>query len=209
MPSDVSVEIGHIYTPDYHKDVPTRLLEQAAKAREDGAMLLTLVDDVEATESLKLSQDSWRWQMFIDRSAESARENFGSQVYFESWFESKARKIREELVTMELPPGYKLSKTGDKMIVGDKRDKVRISLSGFGGVDDPTYTSCEVLELAWLEHRLGLANKAVSILPAVFVEQQKRVELLARLLPKFAGKSIETVFVNQVGAEQSRHQWSL
>lgn len=207
-----TIEIGHTYVPERLTDIlPERDndgqfqfadTEQAKELREladtvaPGAIRVALIDDVEARERQRKSQDSWRWAMFIGASLESV--SFGTQadiVELESRFESPGRRLTQEIKNMELPKDYRFSQDGKKLIVGSGKGREVISLEGFSEVEDPTYPSCQMLDLAWLQHRLTLAPHAVNVLPKSFKEQQKQVGLLADLFPDISGR-LTTQFID-------------
>ena len=81
---------------------------------------------------------------------------------------------------MSLPEGYRLSQDGRKLKLPKSSGTIR--LMGKDGVDDPTYPSCEILDLAWLQKRLGIASEAVTVLPRRYLPQQERVSVLADLV---------------------------
>lgn len=207
-----TIEIGHTYAPERFTDLMVgrdsrgqlqfKDKEHAKELREladtispDG-IRVALVDDVAAREKQKKSQDSWRWAMFIGATVESVR--FGTQADFvelESRFELPARRLTQEIKNMELSEDYRFSQDGKKLIVGSGKGREVISLEGFSGVEDPSYPSCQMLDLAWLQHRLTLAPYAINVLPRSFEEQQKQVGLLADLFPEAKSRFV-TEFID-------------
>lgn len=212
-----TVEIGHTYAPDrlgpfapeghegrrapgYDRvftDSPEAArLRALAQDIGDKSLVVALVDDVAVRERQRNSDDPWRWQAFIDASKASVVAATGAEIVeYESAFALRARDMVEEIRTMELPTDYRLSETGNKLIFGSGKTKVRIPLVGFGGVDDPTHPSCQMLDLAWLEHKLSLAPDAITVLPQGYEEQQEQVRLLADLFPQIDQHSIESRFI--------------
>ncbi len=207
-----SIEVGHIYAPHYvqtkeeirHTATVGRLAHSLTRT---GDTIVTLVDDVVPRNEQRKSQDSWRWQMFINRTHESVEKTLGSKVAFESTMEVMARKISEQLATVDLPEGVRWNEKRNKLIFGSGKSKQSVSIAGYSDIHDRTYPSCEVLELGWIEERLKDSEVIINILPQEFLDQQKRVELLAGLLPQFKDKQISTVLTNEAGDEMSIYHW--
>lgn len=203
---DYSVEIGHRYAPDrlaqlssaeeadfystalqrHFKDTPEAArLRRIADFFGHSAVRVALVDDIDLRQRQRKSADSWRWQMFHNTSIESVALGAGvdrQRVYKESEFEQSARALVAEIQSMELPEGYRLSQKGDKLKIGSGKELHTIALQGYPGVEDPTFPSCEVLDLAWLKKRLTLAPAAITVLPSTYAGQQERVDTLATLI---------------------------
>jgi len=205
--SNVTVEIGHSYAPDrlirfahadedgdfYSPELGRAFTdtEEAARLRRiaeycgESAIRVALVDDIAAKEKQKASEDPWRWQQFLNASYVGVK--YGTDVewnrlFHESDFEKAGRGIISQIQNMELPDGFRLSQDGRKLITGSGKDRFSIPLQGFKGVDDLSYPSCQVLDLAWLQKRLTIAPEAITVLPAGYDEQQRGVEILADLI---------------------------
>ena len=204
--SNITVEIGHSYAPDrlvrfaradedgdfYSPELDRSFTdtEEAARLRKiaeffgESAVRVALVDDIAAKEKQKKSVDEWRWQAFLNASYAGVKYGTGvewNKLFKESDFEQSGRDLVTQIQAMELPVGYRLSQDGRKLITGSGKDRFSILLQGFKGVDDPSYPSCQVLDLAWLQKRLTLAPEAITVLPSDYEEQQRGVEILADL----------------------------
>ena len=114
-----TVEIGHTYSPErriplapvgegnFWSDALGREFSDSSKAKElrnlvgqhlgmTGIKVVALVDDCEARQRQKQknSVDSWRWQAFINASAESVRLGTGAElVQLESALEAGGRTL--------------------------------------------------------------------------------------------------------------------
>lgn len=223
--SNVTVEIGHTYAPDrlvrfargdeggdfYSPELDRTFTdtEEAARLRKiadyfgESAVRVALVDDIAAKEAQKKSAgNSWRWQQFLNASYEGVKFGAGverSRLFHESDFEQAGRDIVSQIQAMELPEGYRLSQDGRKLITGSGKDRFSIPLQGFKSVEDASYPSCQVLDLAWLQKRLAMAPEAITVLPASYEEQQRGVEVLADLVG--LGRDVHTtVYYNFVSA---------
>lgn len=219
MPA-ATVEIGHVYAPDRLVDLArsdesgdfysARLgrafndTAEAARLRKiaddvgESAIRVALIDDVVAKEKMKVSEEPWRWQQFLNVCYESIRLGTGveqSNLFYETDFEQRGRDIVAYIQTTELPREYRLSQSHHKLTAGSGSNRTQIPLTGFEGVEDPTFPSCQVLDIAWLEKRLTLAPKAITVLPASYQEQQRGVGVLAGLMG-IDSSSHATVFYN-------------
>jgi hypothetical protein len=214
-----TVEVGHTYSPNrlvqlstpeesdfystalgrHFKDTPEAAqLRELASSFGEATLRVALVDDVIPKDKQRKSADSWRWQMFMNASAESVVLGTGitqSELYYESNFEAAGRDLVAQIQTMTLPEGYRLSQAGDKLKIGSGKAVKTIRLQGYTDIEDPTFPSCEVLDLAWLQKRLSLAPEAVTVLPEEFADQQERVAVLASLIG-IDPSTYSTVFVN-------------
>ncbi len=201
-----TVEVGHVYSPNrliqlsspeesdfysralgrHFKDTPEAArLRDIAGSFGEATLRVALIDDVLPKDAQRKSADSWRWQLFMNTSAESVILGTGitqSELYYESNFETAGRDIVAQIQAMDLPEGYRLTQAGDKLKVGSGKAMRTIRLQGYSGIEDPTFPSCEVLDLAWLEKRLTLAPESVTVLPEGFIDQQERVAVLAELI---------------------------
>ena len=203
-----TVEIGHTYAPErllplaganeegdfFSPELGSAFIDTAEAARlrkiaeyfGEAVIRVALVDDVAAMQSQKnSSEDSWRWELFLNASYAGVKLGTGvewSGLFRESQFESTGRNIVMNIQSMKLPKGYRLSKDGRKLTTGSSKDRFSIPLQGFKGVEDASYPSCQVLDLAWLDKRLSLASEAITVLPASYVKQQRGVEILGELL---------------------------
>lgn len=194
-----TVELGHSYAPD--RLVPLDLdrpdggysfvdTPEAARLRKIAdyfgppAVWVALLDDVAMQElSDKSAENSSRYGLFIGVAEESLKAGTGAErIYRESQFRPAGLEIIAAIHNMTLPAGYRLSQDGRKLKVGSGKNTLVIPLQGFDGVDDPTYPSCQVLDLAWLQKRLNTAPKAVTVLPAGYENQQQGVGILADLM---------------------------
>ncbi|MGK2896206.1 MAG: hypothetical protein ACSLEY_01200, partial [Candidatus Saccharimonadales bacterium] len=205
--SNVTVEIGHTYAPDrlvrfasadgvsdfyspelgrgFNDTAEAARLRKIAEYFGESAIRVALVDDVAARESQKRSEENaWRWQQFLNASYIGVQLGTGverSGLFHESDFEQDGRDLVAQIQDMDLPEGYRLSQYGRKLITGSGKDRLAVPLQGFKGVEDISYPSCQVLDLAWLQKRLSLAPEAITVLPAAYEEQQRGVEVLADL----------------------------
>lgn len=199
-----TVEIGHVYSPerliplapegegDFWSDNLGREFSYSLEAKElrdlvgqhlgrTGVKVVALVDDCRARQKQKNSVDSWRWQAFINASAESVRLGTGAEfVQFESDLEANGRTLIDKITQISFPRGYRLSQDGRKLKLPKSSGTIR--LMGKDGVDDPTYPSCEILDLAWLQKRLDIAPETITILPGSYLPQQERTAILADLV---------------------------
>lgn len=205
--SNVTVEIGHTYAPDrlvrfaradeegdfYSSELDRSFTdtEEAARLRKiaeffgESAVRVALVDDVAAKQKQRKSVDEWRWQQFLNASYAGVKYGTGVEwngLFKESDFEQAGRNLVIQIQTMGLPDNYRLSQDGRKLITGSGKDRFSIPLQGFKGVEDASYPSCQVLDLAWLQKCLAIAPEAITVLPADYVEQQRGVEVLAGLI---------------------------
>lgn len=206
--ASATVEIGHTYAPDrlvklaggegtgdlyapeigraFHDTPEAARIRRIAEYFGESAIRVALVDDVALIESQKKSSEQWRWQLFLNASFAGVRLGTGverNRLFRESEFEQAGRDIVAEIKDMGLPDGYRLSENGRlKLITGSGKDRFTIPLQGFSGVEDPTYPSCQVLDLAWLQKRLTIAPEAITVLPSTYEEQQRGVEILAGLM---------------------------
>lgn len=206
MNADLTVEIGHTYAPerlihlsssaggDFYSSYIDRYFDdtpEAARLRNLAdyfgtfATRVALLDEVIARQSQRKSEDSWRWQHFINASAESvilgtgiSREN----LFYESDFEQAGRDLVTEISSGPLPSGHRLSKDGRKLIVGSGNDRFSVPLRGFKDHDDLSYPSCQVLDVTWLLKRLTMAPSTVTVIPRSYTEQQRGVQILAGLV---------------------------
>jgi len=209
-----TVEIGHTYAPQrlvplsdarsageakFQVTAQAARLQAIAGELGEQSLRVAFVDDVIARDKQRKSiAEGWRWQLFIGLSGESVRAGTGAElVAFESAYEPRARQMIDELRASGLPTGYRLSQGGRQLISGTGKSKMRIPLEGFKGIDDVTYPSCQVLDLAWLEHRLQLAPEAVTILPVGYEEQQRQVSILARAFPDLQETTVRSIFVER------------
>lgn len=213
-----TVEIGHTYSPErlaelalgdqgdfyspvlgrYFNDTPEAAKQRAvASELGDSVVRVALLDDVAVRQEEGSSSDKARWVLFRTIAEESVALATGvdrGNLYKEADFERAARDLIEEITRMELPDGYRLSRDARKLIIGSGPHRKSISLRGFKGVDDESYPSCELLDLAWLQKRLSLAPYAFTILPKELAPQQERVAILAALVG-IDPNSFETIFV--------------
>lgn len=227
--SNVTVEIGHTYAPDrlvrfaganengdfYSPELGRAFndTEEAARLRKiaeyfgGSAIRVALVDDVAVKEAQNQSEEnSWRWQQFLNASYAGVKYGTGvewPELFRESDFEHSGRDIVAHIHSMELPEGYRLSRDGRKLITGAGKDRFSIPLQGFNGVEDSSYPSCQVLDLAWLQKRLTLAPDAITVLPSDYEEQQRGVEVLADLIG-VDKDTYSTVYYDPVDAQQMR-----
>ncbi len=222
IPSPVrTVEIGHTYAP--YRLLPLNVgadeygqrmfsdTPKAAHMRElasnlgAGTLRVALLDDVVVAKRERESEEnSWRWSLFTGTSEQSLQIGTGAEiVQRESQLEPEARRLIEQIRTMDLPEGYRLSQDGRKIITGTGDDRFYVPLEGYhataggiGTIDDPTHPSCQMLDLAWLRKRLAIAPDAVTVLPDTewYRRQQRGVEILSRLFPDMHDAHIETIF---------------
>lgn len=202
----VSIEIGHTYAPDrlvnlggdtgdfwspdinrWFCDTPeAKRLRDIAEYFGDSAVRVALLDDIAQNQKRKESSENhWRFALFNAIAEEALKLGTAADyTYRESAFEQAGRGIVSRIHAMELPQGYRLSQDGNKlklpkgMVPGTKT----IQLRGFQGVGDPTYPSCEVLDTAWLQKRLEIAPKAITVLPSSLENQQERASVIAELV---------------------------
>lgn len=206
-----TIEIGHTYAPDLlvpsicalneaafeFSDTPYagKLRAIAYQIGKD-ATRVAFVDDIAARNEQRKSADGWRWELFIQRSAQSVRVGTeASIIAFESEYVQRGRELVEEISTMELSSGYRMSDNQQKLVVGSGKTKTRIPLVGFKGIEDESHPSCQVLDLAWLEHRLTIASEAITVLPVKYESQQNQVKLLADLFPHLSSEKMTNYFI--------------
>lgn len=206
--TSATIEIGHTYAPDrlvklaggegtgdlyspelgraFHDTPEAARLRRIAEYFGDSAIRVALVDDVALSERQKKSSEQWRWQHFLNASLAGVQLGTGVErhrLFRESEFEQAGRDIVAQIQAVELPNDYRLSEKGRlKLITGSGKDRFTIPLQGFSGVEDPTYPSCQVLDLAWLQKRLTIATQAITVLPSSYEDQQRGVEILAGLM---------------------------
>lgn len=208
-----TIELGHTYAPHLlvlqEISAPTaefafgdtevaRSLRDIAEHLGPSAVKVALLDDIIARDRQVKSQDSWRWELFIQRSIASLRAGTGAEVVAcESNFVAAGREIVERIHTMCLPDDYRLSKDGRRLLVGSGDERLRIPLLGFKGVENRDHPSCPVLDFAWLDYRLGIAPEAVTILGRQYSEQQRQVGVLADLLLDIDEYKVGTVLINE------------
>jgi hypothetical protein len=205
LPLNRPDEPGNMFT-----DTPEAArLRSIADGLGERTVKVALLDDVVMAHRQKLSEeDSWRWAMFTGVSYESLKAGTGAEiVQQESQLEHDGRTLVSIIRTMDLPEGYRLSQDGRKIIVGSGKSREYIPLEGYGwnlgswgSIDDPTFPSCEVLDLAWLRKRLDIAPEAVTVLPDTewYRRQQRGVELLSKLFPDMQDKSIRSIFIDEL-----------
>lgn len=201
-------EIGYNDTPG------ARQIRTIAGSVGDSVVRVALIDDVLLREQQKPRPewtpensgevyahqiDAWqRWERFIDASvgATALGANVSTEnIFFERSFEGRGRQLAHQIKTMQLPEGYRTNASGSRLKIGPKSQLREIPLLGYSGVTDRTFPSCEVLDLAWLQKRLTIAPKAITILPRTenYVRQQANVATLAELIG-ISSDSFETIF---------------
>lgn len=209
--SQATIEIGHTYAPElllaqaniginweFDDTSYAQKLRSVAENISQDAVRVAFIDDVILRDKQKHSEDSWRWQLFISRSEASVKAGTSAEIIaFESSFIDRGKQLVEEIQSMELPEGYRMSGDGTKVVFGTGRNRERIPLVGFKSIDDPTHPSCSILDLAWLEHRLMIAPKAITLLPKEYKEQQRKVALLADLFPHLGSQKMTSLFIDQ------------
>lgn len=204
------IELGHTYAPDrliplstgdrvngneFLDTASARRLRELAKSLGRPAVWVALLDDVVMRQQMRRSEDPWRLRAFLDASTQSVRAGTRADVVcYESAFELEARKIVDVIRGSSLPQGARLSKDENRLLVGSGNDRSRIPLVGFREVEDPTYPSCQVLDLAWLNYKLTLGEEAVTILSESYENQQRQVAELARITGVDMGR-VTSVFV--------------
>jgi hypothetical protein len=177
-----TLELGHTYSPALLGIQRAYDERRIANFFGNSVIRVALIDDIAVKEKQRKSVDPWRWQMFMNRCTEDVLATTGVEskdLYYESGFEKDARALVEAITDWQLPEGYRVSQNGRRLISNVDGERSSISLRGFRGVDDQTYPSCEVLDLAWLQKRLSIAPEAITILPSYMEEQQNRVNILA------------------------------
>lgn len=226
----VTIELGHIYADKERflpfdgyalratgADLKFRDTEYAQKHRDIAesfglsALRVALLDDVRARTRQRESEDSWRWESVIQVAKQSiiaGTETTESNTFSEHSFEKPARELVAKIQSMELPDTYRLTEDKTRLKIGTKSDLRIIRLQGYQGVDDPTFPSCEVLDLAWLQKRLTMAPGAVTILPQTdfYVREQENVAILANLVGVDTS-DVQTIFIDQSGNEVRRLNW--
>ena len=226
--SDITIEIGHTYAPDkllpkshgfislkypipaaYNPDYLSAAVEHSERLHKiasffgKGALRVAMLDDVALQDKLNgmpLSDQKLKWQYTLRKSTEALQRGTNAdELYHESEFEAAGRDIVLQIKNMDLPAGQRLSQDQRKLKVGSGKDTLVIPLQGFSGVDDPTFPSCQVLDIAWLQKRLTLAPEAITVLPTGYEDQQRGVAVLAGLVG-IDEKSYQTVFYDPVVA---------
>lgn len=224
--SNATLEIGHTYAPDrlvplagahergnFYSANLRRAFNDTAEAQQlrgiadsfgEYVTRVALIDDVAVREAQRKStENSWRWQHFLNASAASVVAATGierSHLFYESAFEQAGRDIVAHIQDMALPEGHRLSRDGRKLVTGSGKNRFSIPLQGFRGVEDPSYPSCQALDTAWLQKRLTFAPEAITVLPAGYEEQQRGVEALAELMG-IDGDAYRTVIYDLEGSQ--------
>jgi hypothetical protein len=208
--------IGHFGSIEFMDTLEAQRLRCIAQSLGGPAMRVALIDDTLLRERqgprpkwtsenhgekyAGLVNDWVRWERFVDASVAATAFGAGvetDKIFFERSFEKEARDIVQKIISMELPVGYRLSQNQSRLKIGPKSQLRTIPLQGYKGVGDPTFPSCEVLDLAWLQKRLTIAPKAVTVLPGTdfYSKEQANLATLAALIG-ISHDSHETIFIN-------------
>ena len=146
---------------------------------------VAFIDDVAEQQKILREPNSvwWRRNSIYWRTTNSVkRATNAKEIFYESDFEQAGRDMVAQIQQIDLPDGYRLSPDGRKLITGRGNERFSVPLQGFKGCEDPTFPSCQVLDLTWLQKRLTIAPHAITILPVGYEEQQRGVEILADLV---------------------------
>ena len=198
-----TIEIGHRYLeepvplvegagfiidpwkPDKKHPIPdAERIRHIAYTLAPHAIRYAFLDDtVLKQEAEKLGAERWRADLALQTVLEAVQlDTQAHEIYLESTFEKPAKELVTFIQKVAPHKGHKISpETGNKLFVGGDRKRT-IKLMGKDGMDDPTYPSCDVLNLTWLMIRTQNYDKVTTLLPRGFEAQQERVALLADII---------------------------
>jgi hypothetical protein len=204
MVVSTSIEVGHRYSEevfpvldelgvimDPHKpdekhralDTPKSL--EVARALAPHATRFALLDDTVLAQAAQKVRPDERWRIDFTRQrmlAAVQTDTGADQIYLESSLEAPARYLVGLIQQVAPTKGHRIApEKGNKLFIdGDRKNNFK--LMGKEGIDDPTYPSCELLDLAWLMIRTQNYDKVITVLPRSFEGQQERVAFLATLI---------------------------
>lgn len=233
--NDISIEAGHIYAPDqYRRPSKIRRFEDnfsgegevvdestdhglriGRKLREEllqkGLLIqqILFIDDVSPREKQRLSADSWRWELFIQRSSQqilNSQKDIPFHIYQEHTFIQSASRMVEELKeAVATSEDARISSNERALIFGTGKSRENIKLVGYSK-EFPELPSCEVLDLCVYLEKFKDSEETVTVLPLDYEAQQERVHQLLQLLK--IPTPVTLIFYDNEGKIAKLVQWN-
>ncbi|MEI9914282.1 MAG: hypothetical protein WDN66_04910 [Candidatus Saccharibacteria bacterium] len=183
-------------------------------------LVVSLIDDVvpayKKAQGLEPTSNSLVTKLSLISGIERFRplgiSNDNFKFYMESDYVEPAKELIAKVQNTSLPDGFRLGQDGRSLIYGSGKDKVKIKIQGFSGIDDPDHPSCQMLDAAWTLDRLAsIGPTAITILPEAFSEQQAQSALLTLAIPDFHGHDYRVVslLTDESGRYTEEFDWPL
>jgi hypothetical protein len=200
------------------------LLAIAACKQLEDPLVVSLVDDVTSAYENRTRTDqgllrknktavtSLSLYSGVERFRAFGLSNKNYEVFLESDYVEPASQLIDQIQTADLPEGYRLSKDKRTLVIGSGKDKLRVRMQGFSGIDDQDHPSCQMLDAAWALDRVeAIGPTAITILPETFVDQQIKTAMLSRIIPRFHGHDfrIVSILTDEAGKYKSEFDWPL
>jgi hypothetical protein len=218
----VSVEFGHTYPSDglHTAHMPNKGAELSRSSSafelaqrqcgEDSVRIAVeqgyepvkhvMIDDVESYRQGN-SADSWKYVLVKERIVEATRQIYApDEIIRESQFVTQALAHLPKIDGLDPPKKH--------IKLHTKTGKQRVRIRGFKDVADPEHPSCDVLDLAWHEHRARSAGVLLTILHYSYEDQQARVHALMDLTDAQQSSSA-TLFLDDSGAPIQLIRWNV
>jgi hypothetical protein len=168
-------------------------------------------DDVDLRIQQNGSQDSGRYQIFLNRALFTAIDRTKLTSESDIKVESEYRYIKPGIDLIdeikkqaESKEGWRVSEDGKKLVFGSGAEKQTINLVGF--LEYEEVPSCEVLDMVAYRKKIWVDGITITVLPESYKPQQKRVQKLFELFGETP--PVVVVYHDTSGEISSIDEWA-